>query len=290
MGGILAAGALVMLAAACGDEIAASSTHATTHVRPITGPVEPAPKYHKPTLPAKPPPVHFPTLTSGATGGAVLRLQQLLANTGWLPLSFKPKGAKPVSPVAPRDGRFVWRFQPPAELGSQFAKGVYGTATRGAVMAFQAANGLAIDGVAGPQTWHELIADATHGRYHSGYSYVVVHESSPETIDVYWNGHPVFHTYVNTGVPGAPTVTGTYPIFLRYEVTTMRGTNLDGSHYVDPGIPWTSYFNGGDALHGFIRASYGSPQSLGCVEMTFDDAHRVWNLTDYGTLVTVESA
>ena len=33
----------------------------------------------------------------------------------------------------------------------------------------------------------------------------------------------------------------------------MSGTNPDGSHYTDPGIPCVSYFNGGDALHGFIR-------------------------------------
>ena len=52
----------------------------------------------------------------------------------------------------------------------------------------------------------------------------------------------------------------------------MSGTNPDGSHYSDPGIPWVSYFNGGDALHGFIRASYGFPQSLGCVEMPYSEA------------------
>jgi peptidoglycan hydrolase-like protein with peptidoglycan-binding domain len=290
LGGIAAAGVLAVASAACGDGVATSSAPAASHARPITGPIDPPPKYQKPILQPKPAPVQFPTLSSGAAGGAVTRLQQLLANTGYLPVAFKPKGARPDSPVAPRAGRFVWRFEPTGELAGQFAKGVFGTATRGAVMAFQSANHLSVDGVAGPQTWHALIAAATHGRFHSGYSYVVVHESSPETIDVYRNGRTAFHTVVNTGVPGAETVTGTYPIFLRYEVTTMSGTNLDGSHYSDPGIPWTSYFNGGDALHGFIRSSYGSPQSLGCVEMTFDDAHRVWNLTDYGTLVTVESS
>ena len=52
----------------------------------------------------------------------------------------------------------------------------------------------------------------------------------------------------------------------------MSGTNPDGSHYVDPGIPWVSYFNGGDALHGFVRGSYGFPQSDGCVEMPVANA------------------
>src|SRR6202042_1422282 len=47
-------------------------------------------------------------------------------------------------------------------------------------------------------------------------------------------------------------------------------------------------FSGGDALHGFIRASYGTPQSNGCVEMSYANAAQVWPLTPIGTLVTVE--
>jgi lipoprotein-anchoring transpeptidase ErfK/SrfK len=95
------------------------------------------------------------------------------------------------------------------------------------------------------------------------------------------------HGLVNTGISSAPTVTGTFPTFTHLRVTTMSGTNPDGSHYSDPGIPYTSYFNGGDALHGFIRASYGSPQSLGCVEMPFSEAGRVFQYTPIGTLVHV---
>jgi lipoprotein-anchoring transpeptidase ErfK/SrfK len=67
----------------------------------------------------------------------------------------------------------------------------------------------------------------------------------------------------------------------------MSGTNPDGSHYRDPGIPWVSYFLGGEALHGFIRPGYGWPQSLGCVEMRFNDAKTVFPYTPIGTLVTV---
>ena len=57
----------------------------------------------------------------------------------------------------------------------------------------------------------------------------------------------------------------------------------------DPGIPWVSYFNGGDALHGFVRASYGFPQSDGCVEMPIANAQTVFPLTPLGTLVTVQA-
>jgi len=69
----------------------------------------------------------------------------------------------------------------------------------------------------------------------------------------------------------------------------MSGTNPDGSHYNDPGIKWISYFNGGDALHNFDRASFGTPQSLGCVELPLEAAARIWKYTPIGTLVTIES-
>ncbi len=92
---------------------------------------------------------------------------------------------------------------------------------------------------------------------------------------------------VNTGAPGADTVDGTYAVFEHVRFSEMKGTNPDGSTYDDPNVPYASYFNGGDALHGFVRASYGSPQSNGCVEMTYANAAQVWPLTPIGTLVTV---
>jgi lipoprotein-anchoring transpeptidase ErfK/SrfK len=77
-------------------------------------------------------------------------------------------------------------------------------------------------------------------------------------------------------------------VFEHLRVTTMSGTNPDGSHYSDPGIQYVSYFNGGDALHAFNRASFGTPQSLGCVELPLAAARTVWPYTPIGTLVTVE--
>ena len=77
-------------------------------------------------------------------------------------------------------------------------------------------------------------------------------------------------------------------MFEHVRFSEMKGTNVDGSTYDDPNVPYASYFNGGDALHGFIRASYGTPQSNGCVEMSYANAALVWALTPIGTLVTVE--
>jgi lipoprotein-anchoring transpeptidase ErfK/SrfK len=69
----------------------------------------------------------------------------------------------------------------------------------------------------------------------------------------------------------------------------MSGTNPDGTHYHDPGIRWISYFHHGEALHSFNRASFGTPQSLGCVELPLATAAQVWPYTPIGTLVTIEN-
>jgi peptidoglycan hydrolase-like protein with peptidoglycan-binding domain len=161
--------------------------------------------------------------------------------------------------------------------------------TKGAIMRFEDVHGMKTDGEAGPAVWTALLADASAGKVDPDpYTYVLVSQALPQSLELYSNGQPVYSSRVNTGVTGAETANGTFPVFLRYKVTTMSGTNPDGTKYSDPGIPWVSYFNGGDALHGFIRSSYGYPQSDGCVEMPFANAAIVWPQTPIGTLVTVQ--
>jgi peptidoglycan hydrolase-like protein with peptidoglycan-binding domain len=267
-------------------------------------------------------------------GGSELRLQQLLAELGYLPLEFVPASTPTVPPTTvgllpqnihqaasvhgstqseaaaatprlaidsePTDptriqlqavpGNFAWRSgNVPASLRALWTPGQPGVMMRGAIMAFEAAHGLTTDGMAGPKVWAALLqAVALRQVTTQPYDYVLVNETVPETASVWRNGQLIFSTLVNTGIPAAPTATGTYPVFARYLVTTMSGKNPDGTPYKDPGIPWVSYFNGGDALHGFIRAHYGFPQSLGCVEMTYADAAIMYPLTPLGTLVTVQ--
>ncbi len=222
--------------------------------------------------------------------GSTLRLQQLLAQLGYLPLSFTPAGplSAPQEAANAQEGTFNWRWTEPASLEGLWAPGSPNTITRGAVMAFESHHDLTTDGSPGPAVWTQLLADAAAGAVNTApYNYVFVSTSDPETTTVYSDGSNVYSTLANTGVPAAPTAAGTFPVFARYTVTTMSGTNPDGSHYVDPGIPWVSYFNGGDALHGFVRPGYGYPQSDGCVEMPIANAAAVFPLTPIGTLVTV---
>jgi hypothetical protein len=40
-------------------------------------------------------------------------------------------------------------------------------------------------------------------------------------------------------------------------------------------------------VHYMARASYGTPQSQGCVELPLSPAQQVWTYLSYGSLVTV---
>jgi peptidoglycan hydrolase-like protein with peptidoglycan-binding domain len=238
------------------------------------------------------------TIALKIAGASFLRLQQLLADAGYLPLQWQPAGgavtqqplAEMAAAVDPPEGQFSWRYpNTPPELQRLWAPGQPNQITRGAVMMFEHDHGLAVDGFAGAQVWHALFVDAIAGtKRPDGYSYVYVHRNLPQLLTLWHNGKTVLTSPGNTGVPAAPTQLGTYPVFEHIPVGTMAGTNPDGSHYNDPGIQWISYFNGGDALHSFNRASFGTPQSLGCVELPLATAAEIWPYTPIGTLVTIE--
>ncbi len=233
------------------------------------------------------------TVTFDVVAGDELRLQQLLAGLNFLPLSFTPTGPAPTRADLATDqpGNFAWRWPSmPSELTSLWTQGTDNEITRAAVEAFETQNNLTVDGIAGPAVWTALINDTINGKTDATpYVYVLVNKVQPENLTLWNNGAAEYvGVPVNTGIPGADTTDGTFAVFEHVRYSDMKGTNVDGSTYNDPNVPYASYFDGGDALHGFIRSSYGSPQSNGCVEMSYADAALIWPLTPIGTLVTVE--
>ncbi|HEX3392501.1 MAG TPA: L,D-transpeptidase family protein [Solirubrobacteraceae bacterium] len=235
--------------------------------------------------------VHFRVVCPG-----VLALQQALGRLGYLP--YTVHASRGVNSGHARESRAKaahYAFDPPRGLllaDVADAPGLFyehfDPTTRGALMVFQQARNLAPTGVADSRTWASLLATETHGSEDPRpYTFVTVGESIPETLDVHQGSHIVLSTPANTGVAGATTEQGTFPIYARYTSTTMSGTNPDGSKYVDPGVPWVNYFNGGDAVHGFPRPSYGTPQSNGCVELPIETAQRVFGMLSIGDLVIV---
>ena len=97
--------------------------------------------------------------------------------------------------------------------------------------------------------------------------------------------------YMVPGAPDTPTVTGTFHVYLKYDVQTMRGENADGTKYETEGVPWVTYFTGSYAMHGapwrssFGWSGYGG--SHGCVNMPVDAAKFIYDWTDMGDTVVV---
>jgi len=238
------------------------------------------------------------TVAWNVPAGSILRLHQLLARAGYLPLAWQPATDSPATArseaaaaIDPPAGRFTWRYpNTPRELSALWKPAKWNEITRGAVMMFEDTHGLDVDGFVGPKVWNALLTDTLAGRLHGGgYSYVYVHRNVPQSLKLWHNGKVILTSPGNTGVPAAPTQLGTFPVFEHIPIGTMSGTNPDGTHYHDPGIRYISYFNHGDAIHAFTRASFGTPQSLGCVELPLAAAATVWPYTPIGTLVTIEN-
>jgi lipoprotein-anchoring transpeptidase ErfK/SrfK len=232
------------------------------------------------------------TVSFAVAAGDELRLQQLLAQLNFLPVAFVPSGPTPSAADLAQDqaGSFAWRWpNQPAELTSQWTQGTDNMITKAGIEAFETQNAIGVDGIAGPAVWTALINDTiNHKVATTPYVFVLVNKVVPQGLTLWNNGVAQYTGIpVNTGSPGADTVDGTFAVFEHVRYSEMKGTNPDGSTYDDPNVPYASYFNGGDALHGFVRSSYGTPQSNGCVEMTYADAALVWPLTPIGTLVTV---
>lgn len=243
-------------------------------------------------------------------GVPVLRLQQLLAELDYLPVRFTPdsvpslptgpvrtvpgrlvtSSSRPeVVPLAPQPGTFSWRYPNiPSSLAALWQPGVDTALVNGAAMAFEADHELDLGGPLGAAFYEALLSAVATGRVNTApYDYIEVSTHLPETLSVWQNGRVIYQSLTNTGIPEAPTAFGSFPVYARYLSTTMSGYNPDGSYYSDPGIPDVAYFDGGAAVHGYLRASYGYPQSLGCVELPYSSAAVVFKYDPIGTLVTV---
>jgi peptidoglycan hydrolase-like protein with peptidoglycan-binding domain len=223
-------------------------------------------------------------------------LQQGLARLGYLGAKFHPRYVVHIAAgVETRREAAEHAFHPPRgalvpdpSSAPPVTMGQLDATTRGAIEVYQADRGLEVTGEPNSATWTKLLYDETNYRRDPvSYTWVSVSESLPETLEVHRGDHVVFSTPANTGVPGAETEQGIFPIYSRYVSTTMSGTDVDGTKYVVPDVPWVNYFNGGDAVHGYPRESYGFPQSNGCVELPIEAAHTVFGMLAIGDIVEV---
>jgi len=223
-------------------------------------------------------------------------LQQALARLGFLGAVFRPAYIfhEPAGALT-RQEATMHAYRPPRGMLASLPAGAprahlgdFEAITRGALTVYQEDRGLQASGEPNTTTWESLLYDLTHYRRDpKPYTWVTVSESPPETLHVHVGRRIAYTTLANTGVPGAETQTGVFPIYARYVSTTMSGEDVDGEKYVVPDVPWVNYFNGGDAVHGYPRASYGFPQSNGCVELPIENARVVFGMLQLGDIVWV---
>ena len=101
---------------------------------------------------------------------------------------------------------------------------------------------------------------------------------------------------VSTGLPWWPTPKGTfYPwIKLRYD-RMIGGSPEYGTYYDLPNVPWVVYFyndsvpkSGGYSIHGtYWHNNFGTPMSHGCINLSIEDAQKIYNLLDFDTKIIV---
>ncbi len=88
---------------------------------------------------------------------------------------------------------------------------------------------------------------------------------------------------VSTGLPGTPTPTGEFSIWIK-----LPSTKMSGPGYYLPGVPWTMYFYKGYGIHGtYWHNNFGRPMSHGCVNMRTPEAQYVYDRVSVGTKVVV---
>jgi hypothetical protein len=235
------------------------------------------------------------TVSFGVDCPGTMAVQEALARLNYLPYTLHGfVGASEKGPITRAQAAHDAYYLPHGILRSNVADappltmGTLDPTTVGAIEVFEGNHNLPVSTTLTRHFWTELIADETlANRDPHPYTWVTVTETLPETLEVHEGHRIALNTPANTGVPGAATQQGIFPIYVRYVSTTMIGNNVDGSHYVDPGVPWVNYFNGGDAVHGYPRPGYGYPQSNGCVELPIPTAETVYGMLQVGDLVIV---
>lgn len=116
---------------------------------------------------------------------------------------------------------------------------------------------------------------------------------SDKTVTAYVGDTPVWgpRSMVDGG-EGYETVTGTYEIYLRYDMQDMTNASRydedDEEYYYTEDVPWVQYFHGGYGFHGAPwRSSFGYSGSHGCINLPVSDAKWLYDWAGIG--VRVES-
>ena len=112
---------------------------------------------------------------------------------------------------------------------------------------------------------------------------------SAQWLSAYENGELVYRAPVATGKDGFDTPTGTFDVYSKVPLRTMRGS-LNGETWTVPNVPNVMYIDGMVALHGTYwhnKFGTGVRMSHGCVNLSLADAAWLYEWAPVGTIVHV---
>jgi hypothetical protein len=156
--------------------------------------------------------------------------------------------------------------------------GRFGPRTAAAVKAFQRQIGVPVTGVVGARTWRPLIRQTVRGRsavpsacrsagWHACY------DRSWHQVNLFHDGRLLNSWFVRGGAATTPTRTGTFHVYYR-DIDHVSST------FDNAPMPFSQFFNGGQALHGSrLMMDPWVGHSHGCVNFWTEDAQQLWNLT-----------
>jgi lipoprotein-anchoring transpeptidase ErfK/SrfK len=98
---------------------------------------------------------------------------------------------------------------------------------------------------------------------------------------------------ISTGLEFTPTPRGTFTIFKMTPSRFMQGPipGVSDQVYDLPGVPWNLYFTaGGAVIHGaYWHDKFGQPWSHGCVNLSTENAKKLYAWAVIGMKVTVQN-
>ena len=108
---------------------------------------------------------------------------------------------------------------------------------------------------------------------------------STQMLVAYEGTTPIFSARIGSGNATAETVIGSYRVYLKYRSQRMRG-GAGAGRYDVANVPDVMYFYSGYAIHGaWGQGNVGTPQGYGGVNLTRDEARRLYEWAPLGTMV-----
>ncbi|SJZ54083.1 L,D-transpeptidase family protein [Garciella nitratireducens] len=156
--------------------------------------------------------------------------------------------------------------------------GVYDSKTSEAVISYQKAAGLLVDGVVGPDTWNAIGISPKYLEYFDSVYFIEI-DLEQKSLALKERGTIISTYSVAVGKPETPTPTGFWKIIEK----TLNPGGPFGARWMRMSIPW-----GGYGIHGTDQPeSIGTAASHGCVRMYNEDVIKLYEIVPLGTAVEI---